>query len=218
MNVLLVSSGPDAGLWAVQMHESECKVTTVTSITELTQIPHQDWHCVLIEADAGLNQAKLDLLDAALDLGVDVFFKFAPNTFLTGFHQKVIKLGAAGIFVGWPTYFLLEYETVTRKGDITFRHPKHGVIEIRGKELYAHGKKIRVTLREKDIFRLVCKGRVNGREVSMSDIKRGLGLHASMRTHTIETHVYRLRDKLKEVDLEGLIGNTQGVGYFINMS
>ena len=78
-------------------------------------------------------------------------------------------------------------------------------------------KKIKLTEKEAGIIKQLYKaqGRVVSREVLLNDV---WGYNSGVTTHTLETHVYRLRKKLeKEADASSLIV-TEGGGYRLELS
>ena len=77
--------------------------------------------------------------------------------------------------------------------------------------LDARGKKVRLTDKETSILRYLYRkgGDPVGREELLTEV---WGYNAGVSTHTLETHVYRLRQKVEPPGAEKLIV-TEGGGY-----
>ncbi|GBD42747.1 Response regulator MprA [bacterium HR40] len=74
------------------------------------------------------------------------------------------------------------------------------------------GKKIRLTEKETAILRFLCRvgDRPVPREVLLDEV---WGYHAGVTTHTLETHIYRLRQKIEPVPGEMRLIVTEPGGY-----
>ncbi|TAH36209.1 MAG: response regulator transcription factor [Alphaproteobacteria bacterium] len=76
--------------------------------------------------------------------------------------------------------------------------------------------KLKLTEKEAGIIRQLYKagGRVVPREVLLNDI---WGYNSGVSTHTLETHIYRLRQKIDDDKGEGAVIITEGGGYRIGV-
>ena len=74
------------------------------------------------------------------------------------------------------------------------------------------GRVVRITDREMRMLRLISKGFPSA--TSRADLLENVwGYSASMHTHTVETHVYRLRQKIEPVPSRPSVLITEGQGY-----
>ncbi len=75
-------------------------------------------------------------------------------------------------------------------------------------------KKIKLTEKEAGIIRQLYRagGRVVSRDVLLNDI---WGYNSGVSTHTLETHIYRLRQKIEDDKGDGAVIVTEGGGYRI---
>lgn len=78
--------------------------------------------------------------------------------------------------------------------------------------LKRNGTMIRLTEKETEILKILVHA--NGRVVKKEDMLRGVwGYAENVETHTLETHIYRLRQKIEEDPASPKILLTQGAGY-----
>ncbi len=95
-------------------------------------------------------------------------------------------------------------EAVYRIGPYTFR-PSAKVL------LDGKGKKIRLTEKETNILRYLHRsGATVGREALLHEV---WGYNSAVATHTLETHIYRLRQKIEHNPAEAQILVTESGGY-----
>ncbi len=76
----------------------------------------------------------------------------------------------------------------------------------------ASGKKVRLTEKEASILKYLYRadGQIVGREKLLSEV---WGYNANVTTHTLETHVYRLRQKIESNPAKAVILVTEAGGY-----
>ncbi len=74
------------------------------------------------------------------------------------------------------------------------------------------GKKVRLTEKEAAILKFLIRAgdQVIGRDVLLNEV---LGYHSGVTTHTIETHVYRLRQKIERDPSNAELLVTEAGGY-----
>jgi DNA-binding response OmpR family regulator len=76
----------------------------------------------------------------------------------------------------------------------------------------ANGKKVRLTEKEAAILKYLyrAEGQIVARDKLLSEV---WGYNANVTTHTLETHVYRLRQKIEANPAKAVILVTEGGGY-----
>ncbi len=90
-------------------------------------------------------------------------------------------------------------------------------LDILADELAGRGTRIRLTDKERDLLLLLAKAK--GKTVSRLDILHKIwGYSAALETHTLETHIYRLRQKIEENPANPDILLTDENGYRIKQS
>ncbi|GAB4576307.1 MAG: response regulator transcription factor [Rhodothalassiaceae bacterium] len=81
----------------------------------------------------------------------------------------------------------------------------------------ANGAKVRLTEKETSILKYLY--RANGKAVSREELLNEVwGYNAGVTTHTLETHVYRLRQKMEEDPSESKLLLTEPGGYRLNIA
>ena len=87
-------------------------------------------------------------------------------------------------------------------------------LNLNSKEISQHNKKIFLTEKESNLILFLKK---SNKPVNISQLQKEVWGHVSeLDTHTVETHIYRLRKKIKEIfNDENFINSTQE-GYKIN--
>ncbi|MCE2509551.1 MAG: response regulator transcription factor [Alphaproteobacteria bacterium] len=83
------------------------------------------------------------------------------------------------------------------------------------RQLQLDGKVIRLTDKEAAILKYLCRvgERVVSRDVLLSEV---WGYNAGVTTHTLETHIYRLRQKIEQDPADAKILVTESGGYRLN--
>lgn len=83
------------------------------------------------------------------------------------------------------------------------------------RQLQLDGKVIRLTDKEAAILKYLCRvgERVVSRDVLLSEV---WGYNASVTTHTLETHIYRLRQKIEQDPANAKLLITESGGYRLN--
>ncbi len=78
------------------------------------------------------------------------------------------------------------------------------------------GKKIRLTVKENDVLKLLYRagGKVVPRQVLLDEV---WGYDTAVTTHTLETHVYRLRQKIEPGPSSPVLLRTIGGGYMLDL-
>jgi len=95
-------------------------------------------------------------------------------------------------------------EAVYRVGPYTFRPSAKMLID-------QQGKKIRLTEKETNILKFLYRsGETVGRETLLHEV---WGYNPAVTTHTLETHIYRLRQKIERNPTEAQILITESGGY-----
>lgn len=157
---------------------------------------------VTIENEA-LNREILRLIDQAHDLGV--FDKEKLSSSITA-HNKEILVDDHAIQTPIQANTLFD---VLKKASIrqelgtqaSFQLCDHYYIDRFSKKLWIEGQEKRspLNLTEKEVLILDLLVKANGNSVPRADLLQSVwGYHAEAETHTIETHIYRLRQKLSD--------------------
>ena len=87
-------------------------------------------------------------------------------------------------------------------------------LDINSRELILKNKKIKLTEKESNILLYISN---STKPVSIEDLQLNVwGYHSDLETHTVETHVYRLRKKISETFEDNDFINSKKNGYQIN--
>jgi DNA-binding response OmpR family regulator len=87
-------------------------------------------------------------------------------------------------------------------------------LDINSRELIFKNKKIKLTEKESNIILYISN---STKPVSIEDLQLNVwGYHSDLETHTVETHVYRLRKKILETFDDNNFINSEKNGYKIN--
>jgi hypothetical protein len=87
-------------------------------------------------------------------------------------------------------------------------------LDINSRELILKDKKIKLTEKESNIILYISN---STKPVSIEDLQLNVwGYHSDLETHTVETHVYRLRKKILETFDDNDFINSKKNGYQIN--
>ncbi len=87
-------------------------------------------------------------------------------------------------------------------------------LDINSRELIFKDKKIKLTEKESNIILYISN---STKPVSIEDLQLNVwGYHSDLETHTVETHVYRLRKKILETFDDNDFINSEKNGYQIN--
>ena len=91
---------------------------------------------------------------------------------------------------------------------------KKYILDINSRELIFKDKKIRLTEKESNIILYISN---STKPVSIEDLQLNVwGYHSDLETHTVETHVYRLRKKILETFNDNNFIKSEKDGYQIN--
>ena len=87
-------------------------------------------------------------------------------------------------------------------------------LDVNSRELIFGDKKIKLTEKESNIILYISN---SAKPVSIDDLQLNVwGYHSDLETHTVETHVYRLRKKLLSIFDDDDFINSKKTGYQIN--
>jgi DNA-binding response OmpR family regulator len=87
-------------------------------------------------------------------------------------------------------------------------------LDLNSRELIFNNKKIKLTEKESNIILYISN---STKPVSIEDLQLNVwGYHSGLETHTVETHVYRLRKKISKIFDDNDFINSKKNGYQIN--
>jgi len=87
-------------------------------------------------------------------------------------------------------------------------------LDLNSRELIYKDKKIKLTEKESNIILYISN---STKPVSIEDLQLNVwGYHSDLETHTVETHVYRLRKKISTTFDDNYFINSKKNGYQIN--
>ena len=87
-------------------------------------------------------------------------------------------------------------------------------LDLNSRELIFNNKKIKLTEKESNIILYISN---STKPVSIEDLQLNVwGYHSGLETHTVETHVYRLRKKISRIFDDNDFINSKKNGYQIN--
>ena len=96
----------------------------------------------------------------------------------------------------------------------TLKIKKKYILDINSRELIFKDKKIKLTEKESNIILYISN---STKPVSIEDLQLNVwGYHSDLETHTVETHVYRLRKKILAAFDDNDFINSEKNGYQIN--
>ena len=96
----------------------------------------------------------------------------------------------------------------------TLKIKKKYILDINSRELIFKDKKIKLTEKESNIILYISN---STKPVSIEDLQLNVwGYHSDLETHTVETHVYRLRKKILATFDDNDFINSEKNGYQIN--
>jgi DNA-binding response OmpR family regulator len=93
--------------------------------------------------------------------------------------------------------------------EVTVSSPQFGQVTLADRLFTVQGMRIDLTKNEARLVRLLLEA--EGSVVPLVQLKRVLGYHPEAKTHTVENHIYRIRERLRASAIEELIMGTAQV-------
>lgn len=213
MRLLIVSVEPQALVWAHQLNSAS--LSTVVCNTYADAVDKSNNTDILILDYPAAKEYVVANMKRTVQPGIDVYIRFEPSTYNTTSYEAIIAAGVKGMFLGWPTVPILENELLVRIGVVKLVHASLGtiVLDLDNYLQIGYQDKIKLTPKEAKILRRIM--RASGEVVTTSALLKALGYKTDTNTHTLETHIYRMRLKLNK-DTPALVGSlieTRDRGY-----
>ncbi len=167
---------------------------------------------MLAEANQSDDFLKGWLLDQRKKVPTPVLLaRFAPDEFSNERLEVLLDLGFDSWVVGMPSWSLIEKICSKVSSDLLYVSVKYGRLFLHG-NLFWRGKvQIKLSTKESLILRMLLKA--GNAPVSIEQLLIAHGYKPDTKTHTIETHIYRLKQKLQTLRMENTIVNIKKEGY-----
>ena len=146
---------------------------------------------------------------------LNVYVRFTRANYDTMGYSALLSSGVVGMFLERPTSQIFKQTLQLASGELTVSHKKYGKITLTRRAIAACDKMSRLTQKEADLLKLLM--RANGTQVTVATLLTKTGYGPSAITHTIETHMYRLRKKFKDdFGIEDFVENATR-SYYLNL-
>jgi DNA-binding response OmpR family regulator len=193
--------------------------TGLVSVAHVGQMANNLTHAVLaLYADAShpdsFLTAWLQMQKKKVPTPV-LLVRFETTEFTNERLETLLDLGFDGWIMGQPSPTLVEKICAKISQDRVYHSPKYGQLLLRGDLVSCGVKKVKFSFKESSIFRLLLDA--GGKPVTRSQLLIAHGYRPDTNTHTIETHIYRMKDKLKQLGIEGAIYYKNKQGYILSL-
>lgn len=148
-----------------------------------------------------------------------VFARFDSSIFKDELAIPILAAGLAGHFVDFPSPDVFEHYFFSEKTGVRVVSNEYGPISLNERTLQIRSNVVRLTVREALLLSFLL--RAKGKAVPRSDLCALLGYKEGTRSHTVETHIYRLRKRLADLEVShGLIETCgdNGPGYRVRLN
>jgi|GEM_PF-4541365 len=196
MRIAIVSSDPEAQTWAESLEESEFNISICSDFVAGTGELRNSDIMILDNNVAG----ALAVIHAYkfVSIRTTIFVRFDKEQYSTEVHEALVEIGVDGIFVDWPTAPILNNELLNRARKINFRHSRLGIIQVEEPHKLRIGESSKSEgLTQKELSIILELRAAKGKSVSREYLLATVwGYSPDVTTHTLETHIYRLRTKI----------------------
>ncbi len=139
--------------------------------------------------------------------------RFATDEYSNERLETLLDLGFDSWIVGVPPLTLIEKICAKISNDVVCVSSTYGRIFLQGNQFWRGKKQIKLSIKESLILRILLKAR--NVPVSIAQLLIANGYKPDTNTHTIETHIYRMKQKLKQLGMEEVIKNKVNEGYVL---
>ncbi|MES2749249.1 MAG: winged helix-turn-helix domain-containing protein [Patescibacteria group bacterium] len=137
--------------------------------------------------------------------------RFNKDDFSNERLETLLDLGFDGWVIDFPTSSLVEKISARITNTVAYVSSKYGRIKLQGDMFYRDEKKVKLTTKEAVLLKALLEAR--GKPVGRAQLLSIHGYVSDVVSHTVETHIYRIRKKLQLLGLMDVIFYTQFEGY-----
>lgn len=137
--------------------------------------------------------------------------RFDQGEFSNERLEQLLDLGFDDAIIGTPTLSLIEKKCAKINGTILRESDRYGRLWLVGNILSRGRRKVKFTNKELALLQVLLEAR--GEKVPHEQLRVIHGYVAEATSHTIETHMYRIRQRLKSIGLENAIPTRSKGGY-----
>lgn len=137
--------------------------------------------------------------------------RFAEGKFSNDRLEALLDLGFDSWIVGQPSVVLVEKICAKISSNRVYHSKRYGRLLLQGGYLSCGEKKVKFSAKELSIFRRLLDA--EGKSISREQLLLDHGYKPDTNSHTIETHMYRIKEKMKLVGMGDSIQNRTKEGY-----
>ena len=141
--------------------------------------------------------------------------RFATGEYSNDRLEALLDLGFDSWIIGVPPLSLIEKICAKVTGDFMCKSSKYGLLFQQGNLFWREKEQVKLSTKESQILRMLLTAR--NATVSIEQLLVAHGYKPDTNTHTIESHIYRLKLKLQRLGMENVIVNIKKEGYKIDL-